>query len=362
VAKLPMSTITPLPVSALKLDPENPRLPESVQGGAQSVILRHLFENDALDEIAQSYVDNGFFPHEPLIVLDRPDKRGRRSVLEGNRRLATLMILLGAPEAEGLSFQNIEPTRDDLKALSAVPCFQIPTRDEVHAYLGFRHIGGIKTWEPEAKARYLLIEIDKARRTGSDDPFKDVGRRVGSNALGVRNPYIALSVLRFAQEEWSLDSKFVQHERFGVWQRSLNSPEIREYIGFGDARTYSEVQSALQDLKKRQLAEVLGDFKPRPGKLKPVLGDSRDVTDYGRVIADDGARALLRSTGDLSLAAQVLSRADLSSRIARVTATCKVLLEEFHQGDIDEDAVQAMKDLHGVVRTMWAAARQGSDD
>jgi hypothetical protein len=359
---MPPSVIKAQTVSELKLDPQNPRLPEALQGALQSTILRHLFENDTLEEIAQSYIDNGFFPHEPLIVLEKPDKDGLHPVLEGNRRLAALKILLQAPEAEGLEFAGIEITAAQAKALERVPCFTIPTRDEVHAYLGFRHIGGIKTWKPEAKARYLLTEIDKTHTSGSVDPFKDVSRRVGSNALGVRNPYIAIKILQFGRDEYGIESNYVQQDRFGVWLRAMNSPEIRQYIGLGDPRTYSEVQEALRGLKRKRLAEVLGDLAPKSGRLKALLADSRDVTNYGRVIAHDGAREVLRKSGDIDLARQVLDRGDLAGRVARITASCKVLLEELHGATLSEDAVLAIKELHGIVRTMRAVAEQGGDE
>jgi hypothetical protein len=350
------------PVSELKLDTQNPRLPESKQGASQSEILRHLFEHDALDELAQSYVDNGFFPHEPVIVLNKPESDGRSPVLEGNRRLATLMILLGSPEAEELSFAGIELPAARQSELQRIPCYHIDTREEVHAYLGFRHIGGIKTWEPEAKARYLLAEIDRTYRQGSVDPFRDVGRRVGSNALGVRNPYIAIRILKHARDEFGLEINHVQHERFGVWLRAMNSPDIRRYIGLGDPRSYGEVEGALKQLTKRRLKEVLADFSPRPGKLKPILADSRDVTNYGRVLADEGARAVLRQVGDLALAIQLLARADLPTRIAKLTAACKLLLDEFHGSELDDAAIKAVEELYGVVRTMRAVAKQGPDD
>ena len=57
--------IIPKEVADLELDPQNPRLPEIVQGKSQSELLKHIFEHHVLEEIAQSYADNGFFPREP---------------------------------------------------------------------------------------------------------------------------------------------------------------------------------------------------------------------------------------------------------------------------------------------------------
>src|ERR1044071_6852258 len=84
-------------VAALRLDVDNPRLPEDVRGGDEVAILKYLAEKTVLDEIARSMVENGFFSHEPLFVLANGD--GSFVVLEGNRRLATLMILLQLPSA-----------------------------------------------------------------------------------------------------------------------------------------------------------------------------------------------------------------------------------------------------------------------
>lgn len=71
---------------------------------------------------------------------------------------------------------------------------------------------------------------------------------------------------------------------------------------------------------------------------------------------------MLRKVGDIDLATQVLDRGDLAGRIARITASCKVLLEELHGADLPEDAVQAITELHGIVRTMRAIAKQESDE
>ncbi len=349
--------IIPRKVTDLELDPQNPRLPEFFRGKSQSEILHHLFEHDVLEEIAQSYVDNGFFPHEPLIVLPKPSPSSRFIVLEGNRRLAALMIVLELPAADGHSFPGIELPGSRVETLSEVPCFAIASRAEVHAFLGFRHIGGTKTWEAEAKARYLLLEVDRAVSEGTGDPFREVGRRVGSNALGVRNPYIAIRILQSAREDFGLDSTFVQQQRFGVWLRAMNSPEIRGFIGLGNPRTHEEIREAITRLDQAGLKEVLGDFRPKPGRIKALLADSRDVTLYGRVLANDAARAILRRVGDLSVAGQVLVQTHLADRIGRIAASCRVLFDELHGIELDPESVEAIDELAGIVRSMEALAQ-----
>src|SRR5690349_3725474 len=84
-------------VDTLDLDPSNPRLPEEIQGKPQAEILTYLWENDVLEELVDSYLANGYFQSEPLITLQEKSKR--RTVVEGNRRLAALMILHQMPPA-----------------------------------------------------------------------------------------------------------------------------------------------------------------------------------------------------------------------------------------------------------------------
>jgi hypothetical protein len=341
-----------LDVANLRLDPENPRLPESVQGGNQSELLGYLFEYGALEELAQSYLDNGFFDHEPLIVLKPRNKEKRHTVLEGNRRLGTLMILHGFEEAEELDFTGITATRAQLQKLREIPCYQIENREDVHSFLGFRHIGGIKAWAPEAKARYIVNEVSRATHEGVTDAFKVVGRRVGSNAQGVRNPYIALRILQHGRDEYGLDITYVQQKRFGVWLRCMNSADIRDYIGFGTARTYDEVENGIDKVDVSRLDEVLKDLTPQEGHAKALLWDSRDVTDYGRIITNKRAATALRKYADIALARTVIDELNLPQRIERITESCKLIVDELHGAEGSPELEQAAEGLHGVARSI----------
>ena len=352
-----------LPVARLLLDTENPRLPERLHGESQSEILRFLFEKGALEEIAQSYLDNGFFEHEPLIVIwSEGDKF---TVVEGNRRLSALKILHRSPEADELEFVGLDPSAAQLRQLDEVPCFLAPNREQVHAFTGFRHIGGIKTWQPEAKARYLLTEVERLAAAKAIDPFRDLGRRVGSNAQGVRNPYLAIRILLYAREDFGLNVAYVQDHRFGVWLRCMNSADIRNYIGLGQARTYEEIKHALKQIHYEKLAEVLGDLEVQPGHSRAVLGDSRDVTVYGRALTDRRAHETLRKTSDLSLARQVVEELDLEPRAQRLVKSLELFLETLHRAermDISTTLFQAMEELSRLARSARAIVKDRMDE
>ena len=360
-----MDPATPMlvEVEELRLDPRNPRLPEQLNGASQEDLLRYLHENGALDELATSFVDNGFFAHEPLIV-SRPDSDGIHDVLEGNRRLATLAILLQMDAAEnlGVAFSlDPEPTPVELDRLRRVPCFVVARKDDVHRFLGFRHIGGIKTWSAEAKARYLLGEVLRTHELKpTKNAFTLVGRSVGSNAQGIRNPYIAISILMKAREEFGFNIDFIQHNRFGVWNRAMNSPELRDYIGFGDARTFEEVAAALNRLREKELREVLGDMTPKDSK-RAVLGDSRDVTIYAQVLQNDQAHSVLREYEDLSLARQVVEQSSMPDRIAQIGQSIEVLNREVERQGAPSEAVEPARQLERLARSLAALVSAHAD-
>ena len=337
-----------LPVEELRLDAENPRLPERVRGKPQSEILRFLYENGVLEEIAQSYMDHGFFRYEPLIVIR---ENGRSyTVIEGNRRLATLKVLRRAPEADDLDLL-VESSPDRIEQLAEVPCFVVSSRDEIRAYLGFRHIGGINTWDPEAKARYVLGEVARLVEQSSPDPFRQLGRRIGSSAQSVRNSYLAIRILLHAREEFSLDVSDLQDNRFGVWLRCMNSADIRRHIGLGQERTYKEIENAVSDIDGQRLAEVVGDLKNRPGR-RSVLGDSRNVTTYGRVLASEHAHKTLRQTNDLSLARKIVEELDTTTRAWRLVDEVKLLMDAILDAEITDDLLAATEQLHRVARSV----------
>ena len=360
----PLSGVQHIPVGNLLLDGDNPRLPGKLRGGSQSELLDFLREQGVLEELAQSCLDNGFFQHEPLIVLPK-DKRGKHTVVEGNRRLAALKILHEAPEAGDIHFVGMDPTPAQLEDLEEIPCFPVSDRDEIHAYIGFRHIGGLKTWSPEAKARYVLAEVRKLAERGVADPFRELGRRVGSNTQGVRNSYLAIRTLLHAREGFDLDVADIQDHRFVVWLRCMNSADIRAYIGLRRAGTYQEIEEALKGIQGDRLKEVLGDLDGKGPRAWAVLGDSRDVTAYGRVLANERARATLRKTGDLSLTKQVVEELELGERARRLGGSVKLFVETLHwvePEEIPSDLLQATEELALLARSARAIVKDRMDD
>ena len=341
-----------VPVRDLLLDPDNPRLPADLIGGSPADLFAYLYDNAVLDELVESMLDNGFFEHEPLITLP-PEADGRRIVIEGNRRLAALQLIHRLGPAADYAVV-VEPTRDQLALLEAVPVFEVQSREDVRRFLGYRHISGLKPWPAEAKARYVYNEVERATAAGHDDPFREVGRQVGSNAQGVRTSYLALALLRFAQLECGHAVGHVLNRRFGVWIRCMSSADLRVFMGVGDARSYADVSAAVSKANCSAIGELIGDLTPAGEGKRPILQDSRDVTDYGRVVLNERAHAVLRRHNDFTAARQLIRETELATRIESIRRQVEALHDEIRSASGEEldGVLQAVEALERAARAL----------
>src|ERR1700704_2403613 len=86
-------------LSQLLFDPNNPRLDEGI-GQDQQRIFRFLVDEIGVDDLLQSISSAGMIRADPIIV--RPaEHKDSYYVIEGNRRLGALKLLVGEKIGEG---------------------------------------------------------------------------------------------------------------------------------------------------------------------------------------------------------------------------------------------------------------------
>ena len=167
-------------IDELNLDARNPRLGRHfiAANSSQKKILREI-EEWSLGELAVSFLESGFWTQEPPVVVE---EEGRLVIIEGNRRLATLKLMALAKQGMPVSkrwtdlIKNVSKRK--LADLSKVPCVRADSRKDVQAYLGFRHVSGIKQWEPTEKAQFIAQLVEDEKLT-----YEQVMRRIGSTTL-----------------------------------------------------------------------------------------------------------------------------------------------------------------------------------
>ena len=157
----------------LDLDTRNPRLTRELgEDASQEKVIAKLWQLFALDELALSICSNGFWRNEPLYAV----KTGTRyTVIEGNRRLATVKILLDSKLRSQLKATDLPVAPPAvLKTLHELPVVVYPSRELAWPLLGFRHINGPVKWDPWAKARY----IQQVHETHGV-PLSQIAKRIG---------------------------------------------------------------------------------------------------------------------------------------------------------------------------------------
>jgi hypothetical protein len=267
----------------LNLDPMNPRLGRNNTRPdlPQSDILE-LMKDWTLDELAVSFLESGgFWTHEAVLVTkERLYEEYQLVVIEGNRRLAALMLLREALEGRPTSkkWADIATDAKPLKNLfTRITYIEIDSREDIESFLGFRHVTGIKEWRPAEKAEYIAKLIDER---GMD--YEEVMKKIGSKTQTVRQNYISYRLLLEIEETVDVPGENLE-DRFSVMYLSLRTKGVQKYL-------HIDIQADPKKAKRpvpRQHLEALAKFAIwlfGDEDREPLFTDSRKVDDFGRIL------------------------------------------------------------------------------
>jgi hypothetical protein len=280
-------------VDRLRLDPLNPRLPDDMEGASQPQLLSALARDYDLQDLGQSIADNGYFSEEPLVVTKDNGKK-TWTVVEGNRRLAAV-LLLNTPAAAPPQMRQrwIELSESRKRQVSKVPILEYDDRDQITPYLGFRHITGVLQWRPYQKARYIAQLVEKSRMN-----FSQISRTIGSRIPTVREHYIAFTINRQARDQFGIDTENVA---FGVMRRALSDPNIRNFIGLDLDRPEAQLARPIPKARAQNLEELFSWIFGNDVE-DAVIKDSRELKKLGDVLSSKKGLETLRATRNLDYA------------------------------------------------------------
>lgn len=322
------------PVNKLSLDPGNPRLPRNLQDSKldQEALVDHYYEFAVINELIDSMLLNGFFQHEALIASRKENEDGRHTVWEGNRRLSALKIINRDDCPENIPEPLLQEASEH--DLSQVPVVFVDSYEDVKKFIGYRHISGLKTWPAEAKARFVTSAVKEAIAKGDSNPFKTVGKEIGSNASGVRGYYLAELTLE-AAEDSGADTSVIRRDRFGVWQRLWNSSGLRQFLDFPETKTAADLTEAIGAADEKKLTIVANDLSKKQGP-RFLVPDSRDLDSYGKVLANPLALKTFRETEDLRAAAEIIAVDVLAERFQKVLRTLDILYDQVFEANTND--------------------------
>jgi hypothetical protein len=328
-----------LNIDQLHLDKDNPRLPEEKQKRPEAEILKTLYDDFYLDELAESMARNGYFDEEPLVAIPQQlpeelkeaephsqeflalisNKDTQFTVVEGNRRLATAKLLLNTDLKEKLHIKHWpEPSPEVAIDLRILPVIVYKTRIEIVPYLGVRHIVGIQKWDSYAKARYIAMMVN----TGNS--IDEVAESIGDKQGSVNKNYLCYRLIAQANDELELDLRKAK-EDFSLLLLAIGQANVKQFLGLPkrtkDINFDEPVSTAQLPKLKNLLSWVFGE----DGKL-PVIRESRDITNLlTHVLGSPEAVKYLENTRDLTAA---YDRTDGEEKmLLRYLATANTKLE-----------------------------------
>lgn len=301
-------------IADLILDEENPRLPESIVRDQQSM-LDYIAETTAIEELMVAIGENGYFPGEPLIVVPSTKQKNKYVVVEGNRRL-TALKLLQDPANCTKPGQRIKDIAENAKNRpKVIPVVIRNTRSEVLPYLGFRHITGVKQWEPLAKARYIeqLFQLTK-KKESPKDRYGEVARAIGSRRDHIKRNLDALAVYKEIKDKefYGIEGLNDESVKFSVLSTALADERIGNFVGVSkqDAAGDFQQQDPIihpENLHSNAICEITRWLYEKDPKGKTRVGESRNLRYLAAVIHNPKSLHAFRNNSPLKIAYQLTS-------------------------------------------------------
>lgn len=326
-----------LPIDELIFDPENPRLPESIDSSNEADVIDWMIRKTSLLDLVSSISENGYFPGEPLLVVRVSETPKKYIVVEGNRRLASLKLIkkpiLAAKRKKSLD--NILERGEGKVDFKKIPVIRFDDRDDILNYLGYRHVTGTKSWSPLAKSKYLF-ELRKSKlykNVPSSDVYYELAYSIGSKGHYVKK-FIACYELFLKLVKANFFSRHdldVEEIEYSNFYDALSKNNIALYVGLD----FDEDEPS-QGVSLSRLKEVAKLLYVKDSLGATALGESRNISKMNDIFSDDKAiKAFVKEGKSINEALLLIDTAE--SRLGTA------LLNITHEIDLVRDVFGEIK-------------------
>ena len=353
-------------VSDLVFDRANPRLFEYGLGSdpPEADVINLLWEEMDVRELVLSIEASGFFHHEPIIVVK---ENGRNVVIEGNRRLAAVKLLLEPELAESLNLKVPSIPEGAKASLRELPVI-VDTRENAWRYLGFKHVNGPAKWSSFAKSQYIA---DVHHKYGI--PLEDVARQIGDTHRTVQRLFRGLMVIEQAERlrVFDREDRYNKHFAFSHLYTGLGYDGIASFIGLSPEAEENEAPVPLE--KQDELGELcVWLYGSKKAAKRPVIrSQNPDLRHLDTVVANRAAVAALRAGRELSVAVEISKPASTVFEASLYAAKRELekargLLSTGYDGstqliNVAYDIVELANDLHGEMVKKQRQRRETQD-
>jgi hypothetical protein len=304
-------------IERLLFDPQNPRLPEDLQG-SQKRIFRYLVDDIGVEDLLNSMAASGVIECDPMIAREAEDDRFY--IIEGNRRLAALKLLNGERIGDGVAEPSVPSITPEIASTLKEVRIQLGwDQDKLEAYLGYKHVTAARQWTPEAKAKFVLTHCGG---DFSDENLSKFSRRVGTTPPTLRRWLIAYLALKQAEREGRFEPSEAYAKRyFGTFYTLLGSQQVQDFLGLkSGAISDTPVPASHLDKMGEFISWVIGT------KKTPPILNSRSQQKFDAVLSSPSALQYFRAKKNLEGA--LLYTEFNSSQVAEKLLNAAYTIEE----------------------------------
>lgn len=282
-----------LPVDQLLLDIENPRLAYAGNTHSQEDLIRVLWSEMAVDEVAFSIAANGFFVEEPLLVIPSDPSKKRYVIIEGNRRFAAVLLLRDKKLREKIKATDL-PIIDQKRyeSLDEIPVSIYPDRKSLWTYCGFRHINGTKPWDAFSKAKYVASVHE-----GYQIPLDEIADKIGDRHATVVRLYRGYKLLQQAEEKaaFNIEDRARNRFYFSHLYTAADQLEFQKFLGITPHESLKS--NPVPKAKLAELNELMTWlYGKKSSDIEPVVRTQNpDLNTLRAVISKPASLSALRS-------------------------------------------------------------------
>ncbi|MDH4163623.1 MAG: hypothetical protein OEW15_13180 [Nitrospirota bacterium] len=327
--------IKSIDVDRLLFDEDNPRLSAIGDKQSQDALVQVLWDEMAVSEVALSIEANGYFEEEPLFVvpkhpLEKDEKKQKYIVVEGNRRLAVVKLLIDADLRRAVKATDLPKiSAQRRKDLEQLPVSVYPDKKSLWEYFGFRHVNGPKEWDSFSKAAYIA----KVRREW-DIPLDEIARKIGDQHSTVTRIYRGFVLLEQAEKktDFDRDDRIANRFHFSHLYTAAAEKEFQKFLNIDPERSLQDDPvpkshlPQLQELmvwlfgsKSEAKSPVVEKQNPHLGYLKRVIGNKQALYALRSGISLQRAHEI--SLGDARRFQEALIQVKCALQAAKATVT-----------------------------------------
>lgn len=283
-----------IPVDCLLFDKENPRLASSKDVSSQKDLLKILWKEMAVDEVALSIAANGFFSEANLFVIpenqkEKDETKKRYIVIEGNRRLAAVKLLRDEKLRNEIKATDLPviPAKEQA-ALDALPVSIYDSRKSLWEYFGFRNINGSMEWGSFSKAKYVAYIKDQYNIS-----LDEIAKKIGDQHFAVKRLYRGYVILMQAEEQagFNREDRIRNKLYFSHLYTATDQPDYQKFLGItadNSLKPNPVPKSKLQELKELMVwlyGSKIENKQPVVKSQNPDLNLLREVISQPRALA-----------------------------------------------------------------------------